>query len=134
MPLQITLRRLFVIQLIVAVILVFGTIVWHYLPARYEPEPDIPFDVKGWLSVDPKDSNNRIRVQMVNDLLNRRFLGLNIQQLEHLLGKPYVGNIEDYDITYFLGPQRGIYSIDYEWLVFRLDSQGKVIEYKVLVR
>lgn len=32
---------------------------------------------------------------------------------------------------YWLGPERGFFSIDSEWLVIRLNSHGKVVDYHI---
>ena len=75
-----------------------------------------------------------IRIRMVDDLLRRHnFQGLAPGQVIALLGQPDQTNFmggakyqQDDDLAYWLGPERRIAGIDFEWLVFRLDSQGKV--------
>ncbi|MBD1915773.1 hypothetical protein H6F55_08620 [Phormidium sp. FACHB-322] len=69
-----------------------------------------------------------VRLCMVDDLLAKYLL----------LGRPQAGVIEllgppepqkgfaDYDMVYRLGPERQFISIDYEWLVIKLDAAGHV--------
>lgn len=69
-----------------------------------------------------------VRLCMVDDLLAKYLL----------LGRPQAGVIEflgppepqngftDYDMVYMLGPERQFISIDYEWLVIKLDAAGHV--------
>jgi hypothetical protein len=64
---------------------------------------------------------------MVNDLLKRRnFNGFACEQVTALLGHPdrtnFMGGAQyrqDADVAYWLGPERGLVSIDSEWLVFQ---------------
>ena len=39
---------------------------------------------------------------------------------------------KEWDLVYWLGPERGFISIDSEWLVFRFDGQKKVTDYKIM--
>ncbi|MBW4482329.1 MAG: hypothetical protein KME14_07285 [Tildeniella torsiva UHER 1998/13D] len=79
---------------------------------------------------DPKLSTDPtyVRLCMVDDLLAKYLL----------LGRPQAGVIEllgppdpqngfvGYDMVYMLGPERSFISIDYEWLVIKLDGAGHV--------
>jgi hypothetical protein len=38
----------------------------------------------------------------------------------------------EWDLRYWLGPQRGLIRIDSEWLVVRFDGSGYVKEYAVI--
>jgi hypothetical protein len=50
-----------------------------------------------------------------------------------LLGEPSkTAYFKDYDLVYWLGPERGLMSIDSEWLVMRLDSLGRVSDFRLV--
>lgn len=54
-------------------------------------------------------------------------------QVVALLGEPpRTDYFSSYDLVYWLGPERSAISIDSEWLVFRLDTSGRVVEYRVV--
>lgn len=40
--------------------------------------------------------------------------------------RPGSGYYREWDLVYWLGPERGFYSIDSEWLVVRLGPEGRV--------
>ncbi|HEX8242360.1 MAG TPA: hypothetical protein VF541_02645 [Longimicrobium sp.] len=71
---------------------------------------------------------------MVDDLLASRDLhGLTRAEVVALLGTPpKTGYFREYDLVYWLGPERGPSSIDSEWLVLRLDAAGRVAEYRLV--
>ena len=59
----------------------------------------------------------------------RTLLGKTRQQALDLLGKPSdEGYFRDWDLVYWLGPERGFISIDSEWLVVRLGKDDRVID------
>lgn len=50
-----------------------------------------------------------------------------------LLGEPpKTSYFNEYDLVYWLGQKPGLVSIDSEWLVLRLDSMGRVSEYRLV--
>jgi hypothetical protein len=50
-----------------------------------------------------------------------------------LLGEPRrTRYFRQYDLVYWLGPERGMISIDSEWLVLRLDKRGRVTEERLV--
>lgn len=69
-----------------------------------------------------------VRLCMVNDLLAKYLLlGRPQAGVIELLGPPQPKNgFTDYDMVYMLGPERQFISIDYEWLVIKLDAAGYV--------
>ena len=75
-----------------------------------------------------------IRGCVVDDLLRReRLRGRTRAEIVALLGEPpRTEYFRDYDLVYWLGPERSMMSIDSEWLVFRLDSTGRVIEHRLV--
>jgi hypothetical protein len=74
---------------------------------------------------------------MIDDLLRRyNFVGWARTDLVALLGKPDAvpGNVgfASWDMAYYLGMERGgAFSLDDEFLLFRIDSHGNVREYRV---
>ncbi|MEA5449960.1 hypothetical protein VB780_15375 [Leptolyngbya sp. CCNP1308] len=79
---------------------------------------------------DPKLSTEPtyVRLCMVDDLLAKYLLlGRPQAGVVELLGPPHPQNgFADYDMVYVLGPERSFISIDYEWLVIKLDGAGHV--------
>jgi hypothetical protein len=75
-----------------------------------------------------------VRGCMVDALLaERSFHGLPRAEVVALLGEPGPTDyFREYDLVYWLGPERGLVSIDSEWLVFRLDGRGRVAEYRLV--
>lgn len=71
---------------------------------------------------------------MVDDLLSRHnFRGMAREQVVAIVGEPdKTEYFRDWEMVYWLGPERGFVSIDSEWLVFRLDGQRKVVDYKIV--
>ena len=67
---------------------------------------------------------------MVDDLLRDVPLkGRTRAEVVALLGEPKpTSYFKEYDLVYWLGPERGLMSIDSEWLVIRLDSLGVVAQ------
>jgi hypothetical protein len=95
-----------------------------YLPMR-------TFDAVAWRQVQRADDETRL--QMVESLLRSgRLNGLTRAQAVALLGPPDGGDyFSDWDLVYWLGPERGMIRIDSEWLVIRFDQHGRVSQYKV---
>ena len=75
-----------------------------------------------------------IRGCLVDDLLRREHLrGKTRAEIVALLGEPpKTDYFRDYDLVYWLGPERSLMSIDSEWLVFRLDAAGRVVEHRLV--
>ena len=71
---------------------------------------------------------------MVDDLLRRHsFRGMTREQVTAIVGEPdKTEYFKEWDLVYWLGPERGFMSIDSEWLVFRLDSQKKVTDLRIV--
>jgi hypothetical protein len=69
-----------------------------------------------------------VRLCMVDDLLAKYLLlGRPQAGVIELLGPPEPQNgFAGYDMVYRLGPERQFISIDYEWLVIKLDAAGHV--------
>lgn len=71
---------------------------------------------------------------MVDDLIAHHHLeGRTRAEIVALLDEPRrTVYFDNYDLVYWLGPERGWISIDSEWLVFRLDATGRVAEYHLV--
>jgi hypothetical protein len=76
-----------------------------------------------------------VRSCMVDDLLAQGLLTNQPQaEVTALLGEPEgVGKFEGYDLAYLLGPERGLFSLDSEWLVIKLDDSGRVDSAELLI-
>lgn len=85
------------------------------------------FDSAKWKAENRRGAEG-IRGRMVDDLLRRhRLIGMQREQVEQLLGvPPPTAYFREYDYVYWLGPERGLFSIDSEWLVVRC-QQGAVV-------
>jgi len=87
------------------------------------------FTTEKWLHNESK------RVYMVDDLLNDHELKEKTKaDVIRLLGLPTETDYfkEDHNIVYYLGNERGLISIDSEWLVINFNNQEKVTSYKIL--
>ncbi|HKP74815.1 MAG TPA: hypothetical protein VJT67_04695 [Longimicrobiaceae bacterium] len=74
------------------------------------------------------------RLRMVDDLMaHHRLRGLTRDSVERLLGPRDTTDIwPEWDLVYRLGPERGLFSIDDEWLVLRMDRDGRVRDYRIV--
>ena len=86
------------------------------------------FTTEKWLN-DPYG-----RVNIVDDMLDRYSLvGMSESEINKLLGDETKNAYfkEDDNIVYWLGPERGLVSIDSEWLVITFEK-GTVSKYEIL--
>ena len=92
----------------------------------------IPFERAAWIAAGTTDAEPQ-RTRMVDDLLRRTdFTGMTREQVTGMLGEPTnTEYFSDWDMVYYLGPERGLFGIDSEWLVLMLDAQGTVSAYRV---
>lgn len=90
------------------------------------------FDPVAWQS--RHGIENDVRIRIVDDLLRQHnFHGMARDQLTAIVGEPdQTEYFKDWDLVYWLGPERGFMSIDSEWLVFRLDDQKRVMDYQIV--
>ena len=65
---------------------------------------------------------------------NRRFaIGLAVLVVVAVLGEPTrTDYFKEFDFVYWLGPERGLISVDSEWLVIKLDPSGRVSQAQVV--
>ena len=69
-----------------------------------------------------------VRLRMADDLVsNKKLIGLARQEVVARLGEPpKTEYFKDFDLVYYLGPERGFISIDSEWLLLNLGPDGRV--------
>ncbi len=91
-----------------------------------------PFDGAQWHN--PALVQQGVRLKMADRLIARRTLiGKSRADVEAILGLPTTTDyFNDWDLVYWLGPERSFFSIDSEWLVLRLDDQGIVVENRIV--
>jgi hypothetical protein len=91
-----------------------------------------PFDSAAWQDRDQIE--NAARIRMVDHLLDHHDLGSKTRgEIVALLGDPdRTEYFRDWDMVYWLGPERSFFSIDSEWLVFRLDPDSRVVEHRIV--
>lgn len=92
------------------------------------------FDAQIWQDPDLALSDRYLRSCMVDDLLaSNQLTGLSQAEVVTLLGDPSPQNgFNDYDLVYLLGPEQGFISIDFEWLVIKLDTTGHVSKAQIM--
>jgi hypothetical protein len=104
---------------------VAALMVWRtWLPGR-------AFDPVSWR--DESQVQRGVRLGMADWLIARRtLLGKTRAEVVELLGEPPpTGYFGDWDMVYWLGPERGLISIDSEWLVLRLAQNGRVVDNRI---
>ncbi|MCC7123938.1 MAG: hypothetical protein IT178_03760 [Acidobacteria bacterium] len=71
---------------------------------------------------------------MVDDLLAKRRLdGLTRSEIESLLGpRDETRKWSEWHLVYYLGPERGSFGVDSEWLVVRFGHSERVEEYRIV--
>lgn len=71
---------------------------------------------------------------MVDDLLERHQLtGMGRAEVVAILGEPdRTPYFREWDMIYWLGPERGLLGIDSEWLVLRVDERHRVVEHRIV--
>ncbi len=86
------------------------------------------FSTERWLNK-PEE-----RVYMVDDLLEHYKLnGMTSEEVDKLLGNPTQTEYfkEENNIVYYLGDERGLISIDSEWLILFFNDKNEVIKYSL---
>ena len=75
-----------------------------------------------------------IRLAMADDLVaTQRLKKLSRASVVELMGEPLkTPYFKEFDMVYWLGPERAFMSIDSEWLVIKLDSSAHVEAAKVV--
>ncbi len=75
-----------------------------------------------------------VRLGMADRLVAREsLLGKSRAEVVALLGDPTETEyFHEWDLVYWLGPERGFISIDSEWLVVRFGDGGTVADYRIV--
>lgn len=100
------------------------------------PVKPIAFEAPAWQRADRIEGHRTVRSQMIDDLLRRyNFRGWSEDEVIELLGPsdrrpPTMRSVH---IVYRLGAQRGAWSLDDEYLYFRIDAQNRVTEFGTTV-
>ena len=94
----------------------------------------LPF-VASWWDVDTVHGTTlQTRYRIADRLASSgRLDHMNREEVIALLGEPVkdVKRMGNHDLIYVLGPERGLISIDHEWLLIDFDSSGKVSKVEV---
>ncbi|MDN5941956.1 MAG: hypothetical protein L0H94_08755 [Nitrospira sp.] len=92
------------------------------------------FDSQRWKAAQAANPLWPDRLRMVDDLIATvPLVGLPKGHVTELLGEgDKTSYWRDWDAVYWLGPERGLFGIDSEWLVLRFSSDGRVTEYRIV--
>ena len=120
----------------IPILVPFGFLTYAVLkPAAESYLRSVKFESAAWKAGTADESIMwPMRLRMVEDLMRRRLLeGQTRETVEDLLGSPDVTDkFRNWDLVYHLGPERGFFRVDSEWLVLRLDRSGKVAEERIV--
>jgi hypothetical protein len=94
--------------------------------------PGRAFDPVAWQ--DEAQVRQEVRLGMADRLVAQGTLhGKTRTEVVEMLGEPPLTEyFRDWDLVYWLGPERGFIRIDSEWLVIRLSPDGRVSEYRIV--
>ena len=121
-------RRVFLVLIgsVIASVIAFG-VYWCVWIAPLPFRADW-WEMKHW--ADPLHKRHRIADWFVS---HHSLKGQSRENVEFLLGPvPETDHFQDWDMVYVLGAERGLFSIDSEWLVLNLDDAGLVDEYRIV--
>ena len=107
------------LKVVFVLVALTGGLSWYMLrPGRH-------FDPSRWKSSATPAS---VRLRMADDLVeNKTLIGLTRQEVVARLGEPpKTEYFKNFDLVYYLGPERGFISIDSEWLVVKFGPDGRV--------
>ena len=119
---------------VVATVALVASFAWLFFGTSIQERFDRQqFNMTAWQDPKQIDEEN-VRIRMVDDLLKRHnFQGMTREQVTAVIGEPdQTGHYRDWELVYWLGPERSMVSIDSEWLVFRLDGKKRVTDYKIM--
>ena len=90
------------------------------------------FDSQRWKQVERSDDYSRLR--MIESLtLSGRLNRIKRAEVVSLLGPSDDTNyFNEWDFVYWLGPERSFISLDSEWLVIKVGSTGRVVDYRIV--
>ena len=95
--------------------------------------PGRSFDSELWQQ-NKLQLGSKVRLGMADRIVARHVLrGMTSSQVTDMLGKPPATDyFSQWDLVYWLGPERGFLSIDSEWLVVKLDQNEVVADFKIV--
>ena len=133
---RIILAAIVVVGLLIAAFIAFTIISNNHCVSEIAKSLQ-PFDAKKWTEAGAKGASSaqqEYRISAIEDLLaHKNFKGQTKAQLIELLGEPtQTDKLPNYDMIYWLGPDRSCMRMDSEWLVFTLKN-GQVESYSVIV-
>lgn len=98
--------------------------------------PPPAFNAEVWKASGKLSDKDHPRLGMADDLIRTKTLEkLRKEQVLEMLGDPGDhGYFKEYDLVYWLGPERSFFSIDSEWLAIKLDKKSGTVESYRIVR
>ena len=111
---------------------------WDLAPGLFRaraPLPSLPFASDAWRAASATDeSEDSVRLLMARSFLETHPpVGRTRDLIVALLGEPDdTPYFREYQMVYHLGPERGPFGIDCEWLVLRVEN-GVVSEARIVV-
>jgi len=87
-----------------------------------------------WMDSTMTKGKLAVRGCMVDDLLDRHELrGMTRAQVIELIGEPdATRDLPEYDLVYWLGPERGLIGTDSEYLVMKVDKANRVTSVELI--
>jgi len=112
-----------------AIYMAFVVLVLLKAPSIAETE----FDSENWKNTAPDWTHDSIRLRMIDDLLDRhQLLGKSRDEIIDLLGEPDdTDYFSDYEMVWWLGPERSFMAIDSEWLLIDLNEREQAVEVRL---
>jgi len=92
------------------------------------------FDSSAWIAQEKQDPEWPARLTMIDDLMERQLLdSKSKEQVFAMLGAGETsGYWHNWDVHYWLGPERGVVRLDSEWLVIQFNKEGRVAKYAIV--
>lgn len=118
-------RKRWLFLILAACLLLACLTAWRYVVRQRV------FDPIAWRN--DAEIGSGVRQSMADGFIaNRSLIGHTRAEVVEMLGEPPdTGYFKQYDLVYWLGDERGFFSIDSEWLVIRIDD-GRVIEAEIV--
>lgn len=110
----------------IGVIFVLGGAVglWRWWTHR-----DLDFDRGRWIMSIDEFETPTTRQRMCDDIIeNHLKIGMTEAEILDLLGEPSEGYSYHNMLSFYLGPERGWFGIDSEWIRVELDEDGRLVE------
>ena len=131
-PLEMIGRAALVVGSVLGTVLLLLALVFAWVFYKDAPEyaSRRDFDPIVWQDSAEAFAEEPVRIDMIDDLLRHHsFEGMMRSEVLALLGAPEdTPYFHEYDLVYWLGPERSPFGVDSEWLIFRLDGAGIVTE------